>query len=225
MILSNIFCKTKLFKELEVDSGNKGVKCGVVLSSENSYKSDSLPNGFSENGKDCSKKIYAVKALNQLEEYVVPGVSFNKEDLLKQVNNSIMFRDYIWTLEEFDLLEKFGGTDFYILKPEEDLIQFKKEFGEESNESKTSSSSEVITEPVKKESTKKVEKECEICGKVLPISNFYKSSITDDGFTEKCKDCSRKSYAAKALSELKNYIGAETDFYKEHLKSNIIANY
>ena len=46
-----------------------------------------------------------------------------------------MFRDYIWTLEEFDLLEKVGVTDFYILKPQEDLIQFKSKFGDESNES------------------------------------------------------------------------------------------
>ncbi len=209
--------KDKISKELEPDSIKKCAKCGVVLYSENSYKSDSLHNGFSENCKDCSKKIYAVKALNQLEEYVVPGVSFNKDDLLKQVKNSTMFRDYIWTLEEFDLLEKVGVTDFYILKPEEDLIQFKKEFGDESNQSETVTSSKVIATPVKKESSKRVVKECEICGQVLPISHFYKSSITDDGFTEKCKDCSRKSYAAKALSELKNYIVPDTEFYKEDL--------
>jgi hypothetical protein len=128
-----------------------------------------------------------------------------------------MFRDYIWTLEEFDLLKKVGVTDFYILKPEEDLIQFKKEFGDGSNESEIVISSKVIDTSVKKKSPKRVVKECEICGQVLPISYFYKSSITDDGFTEKCKDCSRKSYAAKALSELKNYIVPDTEFYKEDL--------
>ena len=72
--------KVKISNESLPESLKKCTKCGVVLSSENSYKSDSLTNGFSENCKDCSKKIYAVKALNQLEEYVVPGISFNKED-------------------------------------------------------------------------------------------------------------------------------------------------
>ena len=82
---------------------------------------------------------------------------------------------------------------------------------------KYSKSSEVIDTSVKKKSTKKIVKECEICGQFLPISQFYKSAITDDGFTEKCKDCSRKSYAAKALSELKNYIVPDTEFNKEDL--------
>jgi len=209
--------KDKISKELEPDSVKKCTKCGVVLSSENSYKSNNLSNECSENCKDCSKKSYAVKALNHLEEYAVPGVSFNKDDLLKQVDNRTMFLDYMWTLQEFDLLEKVGVTDFYILKSEEDLIEFKKKFGDEIDKSETVTSSKVITTSMEKKSSKKIVKKCEICGQVLSISNFYKSSISDDGFTEKCKGCSRKSYAAKALSELKNYIVPDTEFFKEDL--------
>ena len=204
--------------ELEHDSGKKCVKCGVVLSSENSYKYDSLTKGFSEMCKDCSRKIYAVKALNNLEKYVDPGLSFNKDDLLEQVDNRTRFLDYIWTLQEFDLLETYGANnDLYILKPEEDLIQFKKEFGDEIEEPETFNNSKDISTQEEEKPLKKVVKECEICGQVLPISKFYKSSISDDGFTEKCKDCSRKSYAAKALSELKRYVVPDTEFLKEDL--------
>jgi len=198
-----------------IQEPKKCSKCGVVLSKKNSYKSDSIPNSLSKMCKDCSRKIYAVKALNHLEEYVDPGVPFNKDDLLKQVDSKTRFLDYIWTLEEFDLLETDEGTNFYFLKPEEDLIKFKEKYGDGIEETKTVSRDSSKTE--EKKSVKKITKECEICKKVLPISKYYTDPTSEDGFMSKCKDCSGKSYAAKALSEFKKYVDPEIEFHKEDL--------
>ena len=203
--------------EHDTKSMKKCVKCGVVLTSKNSYKSKSSSKGFSDMCKDCSRNSYAVTALNNLEKYVVPGVVFSKDDLLKQVDNRTMFLDYIWTLQEFDLLEKEGVSEFYILKPEEDLIKFKEKYGDEIKESESVTTSKDIVTSKEKKPTKKVVKECELCNQILPISKFYKSSISDDGYSEKCKDCSRKSYAAKGLVEFKNYVISDIEFYKEDL--------
>ena len=44
----------------------------------------------------------------------------------------------------------------------------------------------------------KLEKKCNICGKVLPISNFWKRKASKDGYSHYCKDCfSKKSKARK----------------------------
>lgn len=190
-------------------------KCGVVLSEKNSYKSDSLPNSLSAMCKDCSRKSYAVKALNHLEGYVDPGVPFNKDDLLKRVDSKTRFLDYIWTLQEFDLIETDEINNFYFLKPKEDLIKFKEKYGDLIEETKSASKDSLKTE--EKKSVQKITKECEICKKVLPISNYYTDHISKDGFMSKCKVCSGKSYAAKALSEFKKYVDPEIEFHKEDL--------
>lgn len=191
---------------------NKCIKCGVILTSDNCFKlgSDALPNIC----KDCSRKSYAVKALNHLEEYVEPGVPFNKDDLFKLVDKT-RFLDYIWTLEEFDLLER-DKNDFYILKPEEELDNFRQRYGENIQESEKETPK--ITQKSEKKKSEKVIKECEICHKKLPISNFYKS---DDGYSDKCKACSRKSYAAKALIEIKKYVRPKVEFFKEDLLKQV----
>lgn len=206
-IINEFQQKSEIPPEQPPEPTKKCVKCGVVLSSENSFKS----NGLSEICKDCSRKIYAVKALNQIEKYVVPDFAFSKDDLLKQVDNRLKFLDYIWTLQEFDLLKKDEVNDTYILKPEEYLIKFKTEYGSGIKESTN------VNAPKETKTVKKVVKECEVCKQVLPISKFYKSSISEDGHTDKCKDCSRKSYAAKALLEIKKYVIPDVEFYKEDL--------
>ena len=35
-------------------------------------------------------------------------------------------------------------------------------------------------------------KKCNKCGRELPLSEFYKSSNTKDGFQRHCKDCARE---------------------------------
>lgn len=196
------------------ESGKRCSKCGVVLTSANSYKSDSS-DGISDKCKECHRKIYAAKALHDLEKYVDPNVPFRKDDLLNQVDNRTKYLDYIWTLQEFDLLETDASNDFLILKPENELIKFKEEYGDEIKEPKDVTPKDKTIQKEKKPS--KIVKKCKICGKTLPISKYYKSSITEDGFTDKCKECSRKSYAVKALIELEKYVEPEVEFYKDDL--------
>jgi len=81
---------------------------------------------------------------------VDPDISFNKDDLLKQVDNKTRFLDYLWTLEEFDLLEKDNKND-YILKSADVLLKFKEKYGEVINESED----ETIVETISKEKTSK----------------------------------------------------------------------
>ena len=64
--------------------------------------------------KDCSRKAYAAKALVEIRKYVEPDVSFKRTDILPLLDNKVQFLDYIWTLDELDLLERLD-TDEYIL--------------------------------------------------------------------------------------------------------------
>ena len=187
--------------------------CGVDLDSDNFFKSDSSQDGLSMKCKDCSRKSYAANALEKIRDYVESDTPFKKDDLLKQVPNRMQFLDYIWTLQEFNLLTQDEQADSYKLKPEKVLNEFIEKYGDKKNEIiKTS-----IISPPKKGSLKKVVKSCETCGQKLPISDFYKSSSTEDGFSSKCKDCSRKSHAAKALSELRECIEPGVLFFKDDL--------
>lgn len=197
--------------EPEIESGpiKKCLTCGVELTSENSFTPDSLSEDLPLKCKDCYRKNYAIKALKNLEKYVIPSVSFKKDHLLNQVENKTKFLDYIWTLQEFDLLKE-EGNESYLLKPKEELIKFKEKYGD----NVVKSTKEKVNQ---EKSIKKIVKECEICGEVQPISNFYKSPESPDGYTEKCKDCSRKSYGVKALLELKKYVIPNIAFYKDDL--------
>ena len=187
--------------------------CGVDLDSDNFYKSDSSQDGFSLKCKKCSRKSYAAHALEKIGEYIEPETPFKKEDLLKQVPNRMQFLDYIWTLQEFNLIIQDEQADTYILKQGKELNEFIEEYGDKKPEISTTT---VIATP-KKNSVKKIVKECEICNQKLPISDFYKSSSTEDGYSPKCKDCSRKSHAAKALGELRECVEPGVLFFKEDL--------
>ena len=187
--------------------------CGEDLDHDNFYKSDSSQDGHSIKCKKCSRKSYAANALEKIGDYVEPDTPFKKDDLLKQVPNRMQFLDYIWTLQEQNLLIQDEQKDSYTLKPEEVLNAFIGKYGDKKYEIiKTN-----IVSPPKKGSLKKIIKTCETCGKKLPISDFYKSTSTEDGFSPKCKDCSRKSHAAKALSELRECIEPGALFFKDDL--------
>ena len=80
--------------------------------------------------KDCSRKSYAVRAINQLKEYIELDAPFKKDDLLKQVDNRMQFLDYIWTLQEMNLLDEDQNTDSYILKSEKTINSFIEKYGD-----------------------------------------------------------------------------------------------
>ena len=170
--------------------------CNKKLEHENFYKSDTSSGDINEKCKECTRKAYCVKALKHLLEYVDPKTPFNKEDLFKVVTDKIKYLDYIWTLQEFNLLDYTEKSDSYTLKPEDDLNKFIEKYGDKSNDNVEN------TTKITKKKSAKVVKTCEICNQTLSISNFYKSNSSEDGFSLKCKECSRKSHAAKALKEM-----------------------
>ncbi|SCG85432.1 hypothetical protein [Methanobacterium congolense] len=189
--------------------------CGLELPSEDFCKSDSSPDNLATKCKKCSRKSYAVTALEEIMEYTEPDTPFNKEDLLKQCDNRMKFLDYIWTLQEFDLISQDEKQDSYTLNPEEELNSFIEKYGDKKPEIITSE----IAEPSKQKQTKKIIKECEICGKKLPVSQFYASTTSEDGYNSKCKECSKKSHAITALEEIKAYIEPDTPFDKDDLQN------
>lgn len=187
--------------------------CGAKLDLDNFYKSKDSPDGLTGKCKDCSRKSHAAKAIEEIRKFVEPATSFNKDDLLKESNNRMVFLDYFWTLQEFDLLEEDKKPDFYLLKSEDILNEFIAKYGDESPEITET----VIEKPPEKKAAPKLAKTCLICQQTLPISNFYKSQANDDGYSDKCKDCSRKSYAARALEALLECVEPGVSFYKKDL--------
>ena len=98
--------------------------CGLNLDSANFYKDDSSQDDLSVECKKCSRKSYAVTALEKIEHYVEPDLPFKKEDILKQVSNRTQFLDYILTLQEFNLLIEDEKLNTYVLKPQKELNEF-----------------------------------------------------------------------------------------------------
>ena len=203
-----------LTKSYETDGQKACEVCGAKLDLDNFYKSKDSSDGLTGKCKECSRKSHAAKAIEEIRNYVEPATPFNKEDLLKESNNRMVFLDYFWTLQEFDLLNEDKKPDFYLLKDEEKLNEFIAKYGEESHDILKES---VINKPTEKKTTPKLAKACQICHETLPISNFYKSPSSEDGYSDKCKECSRKSYAARALLALMECVEPGVSFYKKDL--------
>jgi len=187
--------------------------CGEKLDLENFYKSDDSPDGYGTVCKNCSKKSHAAKAIAEIRNYVDPATPFNKEDLLKQSDNRMVFLDYFWTLQEFNLLEEDKKPDYYLLKSEKILDEFVEKYSDK-NPEKPEPATDKIPEEKK---IAKLAKTCEICNLKLPISDFFKTPDSEDGYSPKCKQCSRKSYAAKALQTLLKCVEPDVLFYQKDL--------
>ncbi len=203
---------------IKLDTKPKNTKiciiCNHSLPFSKFFKSDDSEDGYSEKCKECSRKSYAVKALNELKKIVDVDSLFYKKDLLKLVENRTQYLDYIWTLQEFDLLEHDEKSDSYIFKPQKELDKFIEKYEDKL------AKKEILETPTEKP-IKKITKTCDICGKSLPISKFYKSSTSEDGFSNKCKECSEKATAANILSEIQKFVKIKDSFTKKKLLKNI----
>ncbi len=196
--------KTKATKECII--------CKQDLPLSKFFKTTDFEDGLSPKCKDCSRKVYAVKSLNELAKVVDIDSRFYKKDLLKMVENRMRYLDYIWTLQEFNLLEHDEKSDSYTFKPEKVLDEFIEKYQDPSVKEKYSASSQ---------KTKKITKTCACCNKSLSISKFYKSSDSEDGLSEKCKECTDKINAAKMLTEIQNFVKINDSFSKNELLERI----
>jgi len=201
---------TKTVESDEIENKQCAV-CGKKLDLDKFYKSDDSPDGLTTICKECSRKSHAAKAIEEIRNYIDPSTPFNKEDLLKQSNNRMVFLDYFWTLQEFNLLEEDKKPDYYHLTDEKELNEFIEKYGLKTPE-KTPPK---VEEAPKKKKTPKLAKTCEICNLKLPISDFFKTHDSEDGYSAKCKKCSRKSYAARALNALLDCVEPDVLFYKK----------
>jgi ribosomal protein L31E len=197
----------KIIKTTELPNHTKTCSiCNRELPILEFYKS-SIDDKHSEKCKECTRKAHAAKALVELRNYVEPDVEFQKNDLLEHVDNRMQFLDYIWTLQEWDLLEHYEKNDRYRLKPENELNMFQEKYG---------------TKPEKTiKTSKKIVKQCPVCQEVLSVSDFYKSSASDDGYSEDCKECSDKKNAAQILEKIQEYIKMGVSFTKKELSEKL----
>lgn len=206
-IITTIVPKPFIVEETSESPVKQCPMCNKSLSISRFYKSTTSEDGYSEKCKDCSRKSHAAKSLDELLNFVEPDVFFLKNDLLDQVDNKMQFLDYIWTLQELDLLEHDETGDKYKLKTEPELIKFQEKYGNAESKS---------IKPAKK-----VVKTCPVCDENLSISKFYKSTTSDDGLTENCKECSDKINAAKILEKIQEYMKMDVPFTKEELSQKL----
>lgn len=154
--------------------------------------------------KTCLKKQYASKIIKKLVSVVQPEISFKKNDLSSLNLDDIQIKDYIWTLQEFDLIDVDNNK--FKLKDKNTLNNFR---------------IESHMEPIDFDSLEeenKLNRTCKICGKTLPISQFYKSS---EGYGDTCKICKKLMVTAKYLEDIIKCVGFDNEFDVDELTEYI----
>lgn len=155
--------------------------------------------------KSCKRKIYATNIIKELELYnIKPNIPFKKEDLERLNFHKIKVQDYIWTLQEMNLINENSINNTYSLKDDETINKFISKYEIYSNYKDTS----------KKEVVKKhiLSKKCRLCKKELNITNFYKSINSSDGYDEYCKSCKSSIKTASSLQNLLKFIRPNEKF-------------
>ncbi|SDA57160.1 hypothetical protein [Methanobrevibacter millerae] len=151
--------------------------------------------------KRCLRKQYAVKILEKLLPSIEPGIPFRQNDLKALKLDSIQIQDYIWTLQEFNLITNENSR--YVLKKREILDEFAHECHLEIN----------ITE----KSAVSLSKTCQTCGETLDISDFFTSESSEDGYEDDCKKCKKLIKSAIFLKELNKYVNWGEEFSEDEL--------
>lgn len=193
--------KTKVKKTSDkIDSLNKKNKKCVVCGKELSKYTSK------DKCKTCSRSIYVANILNDLLNFINPEIPFFKEDLRKLDYNDVEIKGIIWTLIDFDLIEK-EKNNRYSLKNKKVLDDFLSEW------------EDYIVKTTENgfDNRKKLVKTCKVCKKELSTSKFSPSENSADGLKDYCKDCAKQVDAAKSLKIILNYVNAEEEFFKEDL--------
>ena len=154
--------------------------------------------------KSCFKKQYASRIIKKLVSIVKPRTVFKKEDLKSLNLDDIQIQDYIWTLQEFDLIEVDNNK--LKLKDEKTLNKFR-----------VNSKMDPIDFNIIDEENR-LDKTCKICDKTLPVSQFYKSS---EGYEDTCKNCKKLTVTARYLEDVIQYVGFENEFVIDDLNEYI----
>ena len=188
--------ETHIGKEnLEKDSKNRCEICGRELN----------PYTKRDKCKRCLRSIHGVNILNELLNYIQPGIPFIKDDLKNLGYHKDKAQFSIWVLLDNNLLKKEPNKKYSLVEKEK-LDAFIEKWGE------------YIENPDGRiDSTVILSKECIICKNTFSISNFDKSPSSIDGFKDYCKKCKPLVNAARALKNLLNYVKPKEVFYKYEL--------
>lgn len=155
--------------------------------------------------KRCLKKQYAVKILQKLLKFIKIETPFKKSDLKRLNLSDMQITDYIWTLQEFNLISE--NNNKYSIKNKKILDNFAVECG-------------LKPIDIKVENSLKLSKTCKTCGKTLEISKFFTSSKSPDGHEDYCKSCKKLITTASCLKELLNYINCSQEYTKDELEKH-----
>lgn len=190
-------------------------------SNEDSKKSDesrcatcgkTLPNDYKKDKcKTCQRKEYLSKIIKDMLSHIDPEVEFTMEDFKKIGYTDLRIKDYVWTLQEFDLIDK-TSEDKYCLKSEDILKQHILPYSD-------SKSEDEIPED-EKDNVEKLSKTCSVCGKTFSISHFHKSKKSQDGYEDYCKSCKKQVKAADYAEYLLRYVKPEQEFGIDEMQKN-----
>ncbi|KZX14736.1 hypothetical protein [Methanobrevibacter filiformis] len=197
--------KNQINTKKENDEIFKCVKCGAKIA-----KNRENINNNNLKCLECESKENAVNYLKNLLENLEPEELFNKNELIAKYDyDESVLTEYIWTLQEHDLVNFDEKTKYYSLENKETLTKFVEESVEE----------ELDIDSLKKDDHKNLSKICKICNEEFPIKQFYR--INDKKYSNICKDCFEKTYAVKSLIKIINILGyplkiKEEEFLKEY---------
>lgn len=182
--------KKKVSKKI-VEKGKKCPICGKVKLLSDFYITVDGP----DECKECAHKKYGAEALKEIRKLVEPGIEFTVDDLAEN-RDRIEILGYLWTLQEFNLVEKDPAFEIYTLKPESELKKFHDLYGEG-----------------ELPSTSEITKTCPLCNRTLHKSSFYS---TGDGTRNECKECSDKVFAWEVFLSIRKLVG-DKHFKREEL--------
>ena len=148
--------------------------------------------------KRCDKKRFAGNIVLKLLKHFSSEETFKKEDLKVLNLNDMQITEYLWTLNEFNLVTEKNNR--YQLKSIKEIEDFLKSCGLE------------IGEISNIESKKNLYKTCKKCNKSLLIKSHFKNG--DDI----CKNCKKQMNTAKYLTELMQYVDFDKEFSEDDLK-------
>lgn len=181
----------------------------IPTESENKCKicGKKLKDASKDKCKECLRKSYAASILKELNDIGINSeISFKKSDLEVLKYPEFKLLDYIWTLQEMNLLTENNITNEFSLKDKDTINDFISKYGQDSDSE----------EKVKKPS---IVKECLLCGKTLKVSEFYTSNQTEDGYSDYCKNCDTLMKTSENLSSLLNFVEPGETFEIEYLNS------
>ncbi len=182
--------------------------------------------GHRKTCRDCTKKQKAVKALEEISEYVHLDTPFKKEELSRKINiDSALFEYYMDILLELELIKAVKGSNFYILPKTPQLEEYGVSFSSVKIKENDNSRNKTNKDLNLKNGTNKETKVCDSCKKELELSMFLITKLEADGYRKICRKCTKKQNAARAIKNLLKFVKIDEKFTIEQLKGRISGSF